>query len=45
MLVLLTSVIKNTARLYRREPLPQVRKTALTRQTRIAPEAEPARQA
>jgi archaetidylinositol phosphate synthase len=45
MLILLISAIKNTARLYRREPLPQARKAASTPQTRIVPEFEPARQA
>lgn len=44
MLILLISVIKNTARLYRREPLPQTCKAAETRQTISSATTEPARQ-
>lgn len=45
MLILLVSVVKNTARLYRREPLPQARKAVTTRQPTISTKAEPAQQA
>lgn len=44
MLILLISVIKNTARLYHREPLPQTRTAAEVPQTRIARPIQPARQ-
>jgi hypothetical protein len=43
MLILLISVAKNTARLYRREPLPGTLKTTALANPRLAPEqAEPA---
>jgi archaetidylinositol phosphate synthase len=45
MLILLISAIKNTARLYRREPLPQTRAIAEMPEARIAGAIEPARQA
>jgi archaetidylinositol phosphate synthase len=45
MLILLISVIKNTARLYRREPLPQARNAVAVQRTEVAPRIEPARQA
>jgi archaetidylinositol phosphate synthase len=43
MLILLISVIKNTARLYRREPLPQTRRSAEMPQARIGGQIQPAR--
>ena len=45
MLVLLISVIKNTTRLYRREPLPQPREAGPTRLPRVEAKVEAARQA